>query len=225
MEIYEKLALIQEELKAPKTEFNSFGKFSYRTAENILQAVKPIAKKYGCVVVLTDTVELVGGKFFIKSVAELISFDFVPNADKNTKSIATMGWAEIPSGKRGMDQAQECGTATSYARKYSLGALFGITNEKDSDSYDNTKADKDAEKETAMQRNQARLDAEENWRVFAGENGDVVLVKAKTKAGTFEWKNIDDLTLKALEYLKTDARFEGIGRYVNERIAIIKGGK
>ena len=222
MEIYEKLACIQEELKAPKTEFNSFGKFSYRTAENILQAVKPIAKKYGCVIILTDTVELVGEKFFIKSIAELISFDFVPNAEKNTKSIATMGWAEIPSGKRGLDQAQECGTATSYARKYSLGALLGITNEKDSDSYDNTKADKDAEKELAMQKNQAKLDAMENWRVI---DGDIVLVKAKTKAGTFEWKNLDDLTLKALEYLKTDARFEGIGSFVDKRIAIIKGGK
>lgn len=222
MEIYEKLALIQEELKAPKTEFNSFGKFSYRTAENILQAVKPIAKRHGCVVVLTDTVELVGEKFFIKSVAELISFDFVPNADKNTKSIATMGWAEIPSGKRGMDQAQECGTATSYARKYSLGALFGITNEKDSDSYDNTKADKDAEKETAMQKNQAKLDAMENWRIF---DGDVVLVKAKTKTGAFEWKNLDEIPLKGLEYLLTDARFEGIKKFVDERIAFIKGAK
>lgn len=221
MEIYEKLALIQEELKAPKTEFNSFGKFAYRTAENILQAVKPIAKRHGCVVVLTDNVELVGEKFFIKSVAELISFDFVPN-ETNTKSIATMGWAEIPSGKRGMDQAQECGTATSYARKYALGALFGITNEKDSDAYDNSKADRESEKEQAMQKNQERLDAEENWRII---DSDVVLVKAKLKSGGFEWKNIDDLTLKALEYLKTDSRFEGVHKFIDKRIALIKGAK
>jgi hypothetical protein len=76
-----------------------------------------------------------------------------------------------------------------------------------------------------MQKNQEKLDAEENWRMFAGENGNVVLVRAKTRAGSYEWKNLDDLTIKALEYLKTDARFEGIHKYVDERIAIIKGNK
>ena len=206
MEIYEKLAIIQEKLKAPKTEFNSFGKFSYRTAENILQAVKPIAKENKCVVILTDTVELVGEKFFIKSIAELISFDFVPNAECNTKSIATMGWAEIPSGKRGMDQAQECGTATSYARKYALGALFGLTNEKDSDAYDNTKKEEKTEE---------KIDADENWRVF---DGNIVLVRAKRKDGGFEWKNLNDLSEKALNFLVNDDRFEGIKDHIKARL-------
>ena len=90
MEIYEKLALVQEELKAPKTEFNAFGKFAYRTAENILQAVKPIAKRHGCVVILTDTVELVGEKFFIKSKVSYASeeiINFIANEkDPNVQS-------------------------------------------------------------------------------------------------------------------------------------------
>ena len=86
----------------------------------------------------------------------------------------------------------------------------------------NSELKPDAEKEEAMQKNQAKLDAMENWRIF---DGGVVLVKAKTRNGDFEWKNLDELTLKALEYLKTDARFEGIQRYVDERIALIKGGK
>lgn len=212
MEIYEKLALVQEELKAPKTEFNAFGKFAYRTAENILQAVKPIAKRHGCVVILTDTVELVGEKFFIKSIAELISFDFVPNSENNTKSIATMGWAEIPSGKRGMDQAQECGTATSYARKYALGALFGITNEKDSDAYDNGKADREAEKELAMQKNQERLDAMENWRII---DGDIVLIKAQD--GNFY--ELSRLTKKQLQTALKNEKFDGIRDFIEKELA------
>ena len=212
MSIYEKLAKIQEKLKAPKTEFNSFGKFSYRTAENILQAVKPIAKENGCVVIMTDNVELIGEKYFIKSVAELIDFDFVPNQENNTKSIATLGWAEIPSGKRGMDQAQECGTATSYARKYALGALFGITNEKDSDAYDNTKAEKDAEKEQAMQKNQERLDATENWRLL---DGSIVLIKASD--GKFY--ELERLSKRQLQSALVNEKFEGIRDFIEAEIA------
>lgn len=220
MNIYERLAKIQNQLKAPKSEFNKFAKYHYRTAENILQAVKPIAKENDCVIVITDTIEEKAGRLFIHSIAELVAFDFVPDAEGEPKVTNASGWAEIPTNK-GMDEAQRCGTASSYARKYALGGLLGITNEKDSDAVASEQGEVDA-KEQAMQRNQERLDAMENWRLF---DGGVVLVKAKTRNGDFEWKNLDDLSLKALEYLKTDARFEGIGRYVDERIAIIKGGK
>ena len=223
MSIYEKLAKIQNELKAPKSEWNKFAKYHYRTAENILQAVKPIAKESGCVVVINDTLEEKAGRLFICSIAELIDFNFVPKAEGEPKLVSATGWAEIPNNK-GMDEAQRCGTASSYARKYALGALFGITNEKDSDAVASEQGEINA-KEQAMQKNQEKLDAEENWRMFAGENGNVVLVRAKTRAGSYEWKNLDDLTIKALEYLKTDARFEGIQQYVDERIAIIKGNK
>lgn len=216
MNIYEKLLAIQMEVKARKELKNEFGHFNYRSAEQIYEAVKPICKKHGAVLRVTDEVVMVGDKPYVKAIAELIDVEM----QGETYAIGSVGWARIPDGKKGMDDSQVTGSACSYANKYCVSALFLLDNNKDPDSMDNS-----TDKEDAMQRNQARLDAEENWRVFAGENGDVVLVKAKTKAGTFEWKNIDDLTLKALEYLKTDARFEGIGRYVNERIAIIKGGK
>ena len=221
MNIFEKLCRIQNELKAPKDQKNTYGGFNYRNAEGILQALKPICMKYQVTILLTDSVEVIEGRFFLKSIAELISWDC--DGESQGKVISAPGWAEFPVQKKGMDLAQMTGTASSYSKKRALESLFALSSEKDSDAYDNT--DREAEKQDAMERNQAKLDAMENWRIFAGENGDVVLVKAKTKAGTFEWKNIDDLTLKALEYLKTDARFEGIGRYVDERIAIIKGGK
>ena len=216
MNIYEKLLAIQMEVKARKELKNEFGHFNYRSAEQIYEAVKPICKKHGAVLRVTDEVVMVGDKPYVKAIAELIDVEM----QGETYAIGSVGWARIPDGKKGMDDSQVTGSACSYANKYCVSALFLLDNNKDPDSMDNS-----TDKEDAMQKNQARLDAEENWRIFAGENGDVVLVKAKTRAGTFEWKNIDDLTLKALEYLKTDARFEGIGRYVDERIAIIKGAK
>lgn len=216
MNIYEKLLAIQMEVKARKELKNEFGHFNYRSAEQIYEAVKPICKKHGAVLRVTDEVVMVGDKPYVKAIAELIDVEM----QGETYAIGSVGWARIPESKKGMDDSQVTGSACSYANKYCVSALLLLDNNKDPDSMDNS-----TDKEDAMQRNQARLDAEENWRVFAGENGDVVLVKAKTKAGTFEWKNLDDVSLKALEYLKTDARFEGISRYVNERIAIIKGGK
>ena len=218
MNIFEKLCRIQNELKAPKDQKNTYGGFNYRNAEGILQALKPLCLKYEATILLTDSIEVIEGRFFIKTIAELISWDV--DWETAGKVVSAPGWAEFPTQKKGMDLAQMTGTASSYAKKRALESLFGLSNEKDSDAYDNT--DRETEKAEAMEKNQAKLDAMENWRLF---DGGVVLVKAKTRNGDFEWKNLDELTLKALEYLKTDARFEGIQRYVDERIALIKGGK
>lgn len=219
MNIYEKLLNIQHELKAPKNCRNTFGNYNYRSAEGILEALKPICFKYRAVLRMTDEIVEIGGKNFVKAIAELIDVEISnPSAD-TIFAIGSQGWAQIPESKKGLDSAQIVGSSSSYARKYCLNALFCIDDQRDSDALP---PDKDAEKEEAMQNNQAKLDAMENWRIF---DGGVVLVKAKTRNGDFEWKNLDELTLKALEYLKTDARFEGIQRYVDERIALIKGGK
>lgn len=218
MNIFEKLCKIQNELKAPKDQKNTYGGFNYRNAEGILQALKPLCMKYEATILLTDSVEVIEGRFFLKSIAELISWDC--DGESQGKVISAPGWAEFPTQKKGMDLAQMTGTASSYSKKRALESLFALSSEKDSDAYDNT--DREAEKQEAIEKNQAKLDAMENWRLF---DGGVVLVKAKTRNGDFEWKNLDDLSLKALEYLKTDARFEGIGRYVDERIAIVKGAK
>ena len=213
MNIYEKLLAIQMEVKARKELKNEFGHFNYRSAEQIYEAVKPICKKHGAVLRVTDEVVMVGDKPYVKAIAELIDVEM----QGETYAIGSVGWARIPESKKGMDDSQVTGSACSYANKYCVSALFLLDNNKDPDSMDNSN-----DKEEAMQKNQAKLDAMENWRIF---DGGVVLVKAKTRNGDFEWKNLDELTLKALEYLKTDARFEGIQRYVDERIALIKGGK
>ena len=210
MNIYEKLLNIQHELKAPKNCRNTFGNYNYRSAEGILEALKPLCFKYKSVLRMTDEIVDIGGKLFVKAVSELIDVEVSNPTPDSIFAIGAQGWAQIPEGKKGMDLAQVTGAASSYARKYCLNALFAIDDTKDSDALPPDEPKHEETKGT------------ENWRLI---DGNVVLVKAKTRNGGFEWKNLDDLSMKALEYLKTDARFEGIGRYVDERIALIKGGK
>lgn len=121
----ETLIKIQNELKVPKGNFNSFGKYKYRSAEDILEAVKPILNKYKTCLVLTDEIVSVGTKLFLKANAELIH-------EENTVSVN--GFAEL-SEHKGMSAEQCTGTASSYARKYALNGLFLIDEtESDADS-------------------------------------------------------------------------------------------
>lgn len=119
-----KLIEIQNELKVPKGNFNSFGKYKYRSAEDILEAVKPILKKHGCWLAISDSIEVIGGKLFLKATA---------NFNSNECSLIVNGYAELGEHK-GMSSEQCTGTASSYARKYALNGLFLI---------DETEADPD----------------------------------------------------------------------------------
>jgi len=117
---------IQSELKAPKGQRNNFGNYSYRSAEDILTAVKPILKKHGAALVLTDALQALEGRIFVKSTA-LLHHDggFAYTAD---------GFAEHAVTKKGMDQAQITGSASSYARKYALNGLLCFDDTKDPDA-------------------------------------------------------------------------------------------
>lgn len=127
MNIYEKLALIQQELKAPKGQYNSFGKYKYRSCEDILEAVKPICAKYKTALVLLDDIKEVSGRFYVMAQAQL--YDCEENGQ-----ISASAFAREPVEKKGMDDSQITGTASSYARKYALNGLFCIDDTKDSDT-------------------------------------------------------------------------------------------
>ena len=132
----EKLLKIQAELKCPKGSFNSFGKYKYRSAEQILESVKPLLQKHGATLTLTDDIIQVGNKLFLKANALLA-------IDKTVVSVN--GFAELGEHK-GMSSEQCTGTASSYARKYALNGLFLIDEtESDPDSKDNS-TDKNTEK-------------------------------------------------------------------------------
>ena len=214
MNIFEKLCRIQNELKAPKDQKNTYGGFNYRNAEGILQALKPLCLKYESTILLTDSIEIMEGRFFIKTIAELVSWDV--DGETAGKVVSAPGWAEFPTQKKGMDLAQMTGTASSYAKKRALEALFGLSNEKDSDAYDNT--DREAEKEQAIKENEAKLDANENWRLINGNH-----IEVKTAGG--RWVDLENLELRWLEKILTKPEFADIKNFVQMYIDKIKGTK
>lgn len=120
------LVNIQNELKAPKSNFNSFGKYRYRSAEDILTAVKPLLKKYNCQMTVSDDIALIGTRYYVKATVTII------DADGNTESVSA--FAREDESKKGMDGPQLVGTASSYARKYALNGMFLIDDTKDADT-------------------------------------------------------------------------------------------
>jgi hypothetical protein len=124
---------IQAELKCPKGSLNKFGNYKYRSAEQILESVKPILLKHGATLILSDDIIQVGNKLFLKATATLKTDDGIAEV---------LGWAEL-SEHKGMSSEQCTGTASSYARKYALNGLFLIDEtESDPDSKNNKKAEK-----------------------------------------------------------------------------------
>ena len=123
-----KLVKIQAELKAPKNQMNAFGKYKYRSAEDIIEAVKPILFKNNCALLISDEIVQVSDRVYVKATAMLI--------DENNEElpIKVYGWAREEEVKKGMDAAQITGSASSYARKYALNGLFAIDDTKDADS-------------------------------------------------------------------------------------------
>ena len=120
------LIAIQSELKAPKSQFNKFGGYKYRKAEEILEAVKPLLAKQKCTLIITDDVVLIGNRIYVKATATI----------KNEKGECetTTGWAREEETKKGMDGSQITGASSSYARKYALNGLFAIDDNADSDT-------------------------------------------------------------------------------------------
>lgn len=120
------LITIQSELKAPKSQFNRFGNYKYRKAEDILEAVKPLLKKEGCTLTITDDIIQIGSRIYVKATATL------KNSKGDTET--TQGWAREEDTKKGMDASQITGASSSYARKYALNGLFAIDDNADSDA-------------------------------------------------------------------------------------------
>lgn len=127
MNIYGKLAAIQQELKAPKDKKNTYGGYNYRSAEGILEALKPVLARHEATVVLTDELVQVGARYYVKATAALWS-------TTDMAAVTANGWAREAEVKKGMDDSQITGTASSYARKYALNALLLIDDTKDADT-------------------------------------------------------------------------------------------
>ena len=154
-----KLILIQNELKAPKDLNNSFGGYKYRSCESILEALKPLLQKHSCSLVISDDIVCVGDRVYVKATAKLSDCE-------GDKSWEVNAFAREALSKKGMDEAQVTGAASSYARKYALNGLFAIDDTKDADTRDNTNEGKPAPKKTAQQKIAEALEADPEAKWF-----------------------------------------------------------
>lgn len=127
MNIYEKLADVQASLKAPKGQYNAFGKYKYRSCEDIVESVKPLLRTHGLLLTLSDELVNISDRFYVKATATIID-------TAEGKSISVSAFAREEETKKGMDGSQVTGASSSYARKYALNGLFAIDDTKDSDA-------------------------------------------------------------------------------------------
>lgn len=138
-ELNKKLTAIQQELKAPKNQFNNFGKYNYRSCEDILEGVKPLLKKHELTLRIDDSIIQIGERYYVQATAIL---------SDGENAIVTKASAREADKKSGMDASQITGAASSYARKYALNGLFAIDDTKDADTKDNTPEKKETKKTT-----------------------------------------------------------------------------
>ena len=183
------LVNIQNELKAPKSNFNSFGKYRYRSAEDILTAVKPLLAKYCCTMTITDEVVFIGGRFYIKATAT------ITDEEGNTESVSA--FAREDESKKGMDGSQITGTASSYSRKYCLNGMFLIddTKDADTDEFYNQTQDTKLTKAYLKQHGNERISGDEiqKLRTACINAGEKMSLEKALQACKKE--RIDDITL------------------------------
>ena len=129
MTFQQKVVAVQSELKAPKGQYNSFGKYKYRSCEDILEGVKPLLKEYKLVLLINDEIVQIGERYYVKATAKITD---------GKESVSATAYAREPLEKKGADASQITGATSSYARKYALNGLLAIDDAKDADTMDNS---------------------------------------------------------------------------------------
>ena len=187
MSIYKKLQAIQMELKAPKNQYNEFGKFHYRSCEDILEAVKPLCQKHGAVLTISDSIMPMDGRHYVKASVCLRDIE-----DLSEVCFAD-AYAREAESKSGMDAAQITGSASSYARKYALNGLFCIDDVKDAD--DPSQHSKARETKKQPQEQQA-------WKKEGG--------KTFVLSGNGEYCELSRFSMKSLQKIVSDDKYKAI---------------
>lgn len=196
----ERVSLLITELKAPKSQRNNFGKYNYRSAEDILEAVKPLANKYGLVAKLSDEPVMIGDWHYIKATAS------IKDVKTGEEEVAT-AYAREPLAKKGMDESQITGTASSYARKYAMNGLYQIDDTKDADTDEYTEQVKQATPKPITKTQQQALQ----------KRSDEIAELAKLESKNF----FDQITEKKIGYsvdiskINTE-QLATLTRYLNE---------
>ena len=186
VEMRKKLLDIQGALKAPKGQYNSFGKYYYRSCEDILTAVKPLCAEYGAVLTVSDEIIQIGDRFYVKATAMLKDVD-------SSEALYVSAYARESEAKAGMDASQITGSASSYARKYALNGLFCIDDTKDADAL--PPSEDKTESKTTTKEQQA-------WKK---ENG-----KTYIKNSNGEYCELGRYSMKSLQKIVSDDKYKAI---------------
>lgn len=204
MGVYEKLLAIQTELKAPKAQFNNFGKYKYRNCEDILESLKPILAKNRATITISDDVVSVGNRIYIRATAKIVDTE-------TGESVETTAYAREEESKKGMDGSQLTGSSSSYARKYALNGLFAIDDTKDSD-YCSPELNRPLKQKTKNELNQLIAEYAEKTDRAVGEIVNEVKNVVKKELSLVSENEAADILL----YLK---------KKVNKKIKFQKGEK
>lgn len=201
----ETLMKVQRELKAPKDKYNPFGKYNYRSCEGILEGVKPLLDKHHALLTLTDSIVVMEGRWYVKATAIF---------ESEEGSVIVNGWARESEAKKGMDDSQITGTASSYARKYALNGLFLIDDNKDSDTVE---FKEETERRAEAEKPKVNAESIENLKRFASQVG----VGIDAICARYGIKTLQDMTtdnyVDAVKSLEKNAERLEKERKANER--------
>ena len=199
-----KLISIQKELKVPKSQRNTFGNYNYRNCEDILEAVKPLLAKHECVLTLSDSIENIGSRYYVKATAKITD---------GKDGIEVTAYAREAEIKKGMDDSQITGSTSSYARKYALNGLFAIDDTKDADTDEYTKktANTGTSKPAENKPVEKPIKQEESKKKVIKVNGETKLL---TKSGYLSISAIDKKILQKMYdsgfYAEANAEMEKV---------------
>lgn len=194
LNLREKLNKIQVELKAPKGQYNSFGKYKYRSCEDILEGVKPLMDKYGVVLLIADDVIAVSDRIYIKAIVTL-------QDTESEQKITVSALAREAVNKKGMDEAQITGATSSYARKYALNGMFAIDDTKDADTHEPATGQQPKQQAGQQSTQMKQLSDAQVKRAYAIANKNGVTIEDVKK---FIFKHFKKVNLKELSKKEYD---------------------
>lgn len=197
--ILKKLVIIQSKLKAPKGQYNSFGKYNYRSCEDILENARPLANENNCVIVINDDIKEVAGRYYVEATATLFDAD-------SGEEISAKAMAREPENKKGNDESQITGASSSYARKYALSALFALDDTKDADTMDNREpAKKQVSKPATDEKHKLLTNVFNKMKSLKATNADIVHIMEdkfnKTSSKDLTLDEVKDLEKNLAGYL------------------------
>jgi len=202
--IYEKLLNIQAELRAPKNQYNSFGKYNYRSCEDILEGLKPLLTKYKATLIIDDEIVQIGDRYYVKATATLIDVEGEGSLQKGRECISSTSFAREDEKKTGMDLSQLTGSTSSYARKYALNGLFCIDDTKDSDATNEHKGEQPKQDKKAKQETKKETNQDENKQAI--EDNSLASEKASEKQLNLIYKLVKEKNYSS----------ESMAKYISE---------